>query len=145
MRIIRFNTLHNDIIAQKIKGNFGDKDELPEILQYAQGRIDVAWELAEDRDKLTAVRSSYQKIAGILEERNIAKQFEFAEKLSENVEELQTFFEHTYFYLRSKIAPKQVNLVTIIEELEKTEQYIQMNVNKKLALENFFLKVRKNQ
>lgn len=141
MRVIRFNTLYNDIIAQKIKGKFGEKEELSEILQYAQGRIDTAWELAENRDKLIAVRTSYQKITSIFEERNITKQFEFAEKLSENVDELQIFFEHAYFYLRSKIAPKQINLVTTIEELEKTEQYIQMNVNKKLALENFFLKV----
>ncbi len=139
LRIIRFNLIHNDIIEEHIK----DSPNKKEILEYAQGRITTALRLARNSEELQETRKAYEKIVEVYEKMNTIKRFAFAESLSENMNEMEKFFEYSLFYLRSKIDPKNKNITKIIELLDITQNLIKKNINKRLALENFFLEIVK--
>ncbi|MBT4937454.1 hypothetical protein HON22_06070 [Candidatus Peregrinibacteria bacterium] len=136
VRMIRFNLLHDDLILKQLTSSTSN-----EILEYAQGRIGIAMELDKNLEKFQKVKSSYSNIHEVFHSMNTVKRFALAAKLSENIEELYNFIEHSLFYLRSQLHSKNKKVAKLIEKLEETQELIGKNVNKRLALENFFLEI----
>ena len=137
VRKIPFYTLHDKILIQALN----DDKNTNEILEYAQGRIGIALKLMNNREELIQYREEYLQIIDIYENMNTLKLFDVANNLSKNVYECKKFFEYSKYYLRSKIDSENKKVIKTLEILEKTEEYIKYNVNKKLALENFFLQI----
>ena len=137
LRIIAFNLIHNDLISNEI----WDCENKEEILNYAQWRLKVAKKLSKDIEFLIDMREQYKKIHEVYQNYTLAKQFAFVSEISDNVVKINEFIESSYFYLHSKINSQSINVIKIIEELEKTEILIKKNINKKLALDNFFISI----
>ena len=134
---MRFNLLHDERISEHLTSTHKH-----EILEYAQGRMGVAMELDKNPEKFQKIKSSYENIKELFHSMSIVKRFALAEKLSENIEELNNFIEHSLFYLRSQLNAKNKIVADYIEKLEESQELIGKNVNKRLVLENFFLEIR---
>ena len=137
IRMMRFNLLHDERISEHLTSTHKH-----EILEYAQGRMGVAMELDKNPEKFQKIKSSYENIKELFHSMSIVKRFALAEKLSENIEELNNFIEHSLFYLRSQLNAKNKIVADYIEKLEESQELIGKNVNKRLVLENFFLEIR---
>jgi len=135
LRILHFNLLADKIIADFLNNHHHKK----EIINYAQGRIGIAKKLAENQTFFSNMSHKFNEIKLIYENANTPKRFLFVEKIFNNIEQINDFLEYSLFYLRSKLPNTEI--IPVIKNLEKTKILIKKNVNKKLALENFFLDI----
>ena len=145
------NVLHNALLSQ-----YGENSDLDEIIQIAQGRPGLAIKLIRNSSELIDQRNTYNQIEFFLKNNALSQKFKFIDELSSNQDQLELFFDSFSRYLRKLIYeylnngshPLKTrftlkNIVDLFESLEKTRYHIERNINKKLALENFFLKTEK--
>lgn len=145
------NTLRNHLTK-----HYGETMDMEEIIQIAQGRPGLAINLISKPTILTEQRNLYNRIDFFLKKNNLSQKFQFVETLNTDNEQLELFFDAASRYLRKLIYEYLTkedqplgnrftlkDIVDLFESLEKTRYLIDRNTNKKLALENFFLKTEK--
>lgn len=151
-----FHNIEDNVIRKYLGEKFGPSSDIEEIIQIAQGRPGFAIKLMNQPVVLTEQRNVYNQIDFFLKKNDIVRKFMLVEELDKDPKQLEVFFDTFSRYLRkqlyvylsqsdhslkSRYSLKEI--VELFESLEKTRYLIDRNTNKKLALENFFLKTEK--
>ncbi|HPO05975.1 MAG TPA: hypothetical protein PLQ36_02610 [Candidatus Gracilibacteria bacterium] len=138
LRVLRLNLLSGNLIAPLLKNS----DLKAEILQYAQGRLELALELDKDREKFLEYRTQYQEIVDFYENRSLVQKTLFLEKKYEDNEALEWFLEYSLLYWRSLNDGNSKLNTSILELLVKAHQQIlNTNINRKMLLENMLFHI----
>lgn len=156
VRQYSFPNISDDILKKYLNENYNSNPNIEEIVNISQGRPGLAINLAKNIEVLIEQRNIYNQIENYLSKNNLSQKMSFVEKLCEDDNLLNLFFDTFYRYLRKLIFDYIENvdnpiknrfnleeITNLFESLEKTRYLIQRNVNKKLALENFFLVTEK--
>lgn len=156
VRQYSFPNISDDILKKYLEENYNSNPNIEEIVNISQGRPGLAINLAKNIEVLIEQRNIYNQIENYLSKNNLSQKIGFVEKLCEDDDLLNLFFDAFYRYLRKLIFDYMENvdnpiknrfnleeITNLFESLEKTRYLIQRNVNKKLALENFFLMTEK--
>ena len=147
----------NDAELRKaLTDKFGEHQNMDEILQMAQGRPGLAINLISSSTELSQQRNLYNQIEFFLKKNDLAQKFMFIEELDKEPEKLEVFFDAFSRYMRKLVYDYMMNdnhpmksryslndITDMFESFEKTRYLIDRNINKKLALENFFLKTER--
>jgi len=157
VRHFPFFNVDNRLLQKGLEEKFGKDEQLDEVLNIAQGRPGFAINLMQTPVLLRQQRDLYNQIDLLLSTNNIPQKFLFIEQLDEDKEQLNLFFDAFSRYLRKllfdflskpdhplKSRFSFQDLVKLFESFEETRYLIKRNVNKKLALENFFLQMERN-
>lgn len=128
-----------------------DNATAADIAELAQGRPGLALTLMHEPNLKQGYQKLYRQIESFFTQNNLLAKMQFAEGLEKDPDELKRFFEMSFYYLRKalhqgvqngSLAPSQLKLAQVsrlFESLVKTRYLIKGNVNKRLALESFFL------
>ena len=129
-----------------------ERPVLEQVLEIAQGRPGLAIRLTENPLELARYRELFYTIEGFLDHNDLLEKFKYVEAIEKDPEALEYFFEVTALVLRKRmyaevhLSEKNIKkrfslpqITDLFEKLLETRYLIQRNVNKKLALENFFL------
>jgi len=156
VRQYSFPNISDDILRKYLKEEYDNNPNIEEIVNISQGRPGLAINLSKNIEALIEQRNIYNQIENFLSKNNLSQKISFVENLCEDDNLFNLFFDAFYRYLRKLIfdymenidnpIKKRFNLeeiTNLFESLEKTRYLIQRNVNKKLALENFFLMTEK--
>jgi len=151
-----FFNVPSDVLQKSLADKFGENPNMEEILQMAQGRPGLAINLMNSPTALNQQRNLYNQIEFFLKKNDLAQKFMFIEDLDKDPERLEVFFDALSRYLRKllyeylaqqdhplKHRYSLKDITNLFESLEKTRYLIDRNINKKLALENFFLKTER--
>jgi DNA polymerase III subunit delta' len=143
-------------LRKALEDKFGEHQNMDEILQMAQGRPGLAINLIGSSTELSQQRNLYNQIEFFLKKNDLAQKFMFIEELDKDPEKLEMFFDAFSRYMRKLIYDYMMNdnhpmksryslsdITDLFESFEKTRYLIDRNINKKLALENFFLKTER--
>lgn len=152
VRPLEFSLLPEDELKEGLQIRFPQIGNMEEAIQMAQGRPGLAIMLLEHPLKLAEYREFFYRLEGFLKSNDLISKFAFVEEVEKDPEKLELFFEVMSALLRkmaqNKLTeqpdgkPSGYDLTKIHELFEKlmeTRYLISRNVNKKLALENFFL------
>ncbi len=159
VRQFSFSNIETDTLRKYLEGKFSNKSNIEEVINIAQGRPGLAINLMNNIEDLAEQKEIYNQIDMFIKNNNIAKKITYTEKLCDDKSGklLNLFFDSFYRYLRKLIFDYIENndnliknrfslkeIINLFENLEKTRYLIDRNVNKKLALENFFLETEKS-
>jgi len=147
-----FNLVDDDQMRTALQERFKDNSDLEEVLQMAQGRPGLAIKLLSEPGLLTAYRSSFHRIDQFLGQNDLVAKFAYVEEIEQDSEQMDLFFDAflltlrktTHDFMRKKDHPLKgrydlKEIAELFENLLETRYLTTRNVNKKLALENFFL------
>ena len=151
-----FFNIEEKALVSALKEKFGENSDMGEIIQIAQGRPGLAINLMQKPITLNEQRNLYNQIDLFLKKNDLNSKFIFVEVLDKDPKQLELFFDAFFRYLRKlcyeyltqadhplKSRYSLRDIADLFESLEKTRYLIDGNINKKLALENFFLKTEK--
>jgi DNA polymerase-3 subunit delta' len=152
VRQVAFASTEDRVIEEYIKATYGPSQDLPEIINMAQGRPGLAISLTKNRDAFMEQRKLYNQIEIFLKKNDLASKFLFVEELEKDPARLEQFFDALTRYLRKLLFEYTANpahplksrfslrdVIELFEVLEKTRYLMERNVNKKLALENLMI------
>jgi len=153
VRSVEFGLVDNAFIQSHLETMEGvDAGQIRRILEMAQGRPGLAIRLAKDPLEFAAYRDLFYQIEAFLSRNDLIEKFKYVESIEKNPEALEQFFEVfslllrklTYDFLEGESHPLKKRfssnqLADLFDKFIETRYLIQRNVNKKLALENFFL------
>lgn len=155
-RHYHFSTVDDNLLKEYLKENFGERPEIEEVVNMAQGRPGLAITLIKDPEALNHQKSLYNRIETFLKKNDLAQKFLFIETIEKNPQEVELFLDAFMRYLRKLIFEYMQNpshtlsnrftlkdIMNLFEVLEKTRYFIGRNVNKKLALENLLIQTEK--
>lgn len=155
-RHYHFSTVEDSVLAEYLKKTFGERMEMEEVINMAQGRPGLAITLMKDADSLSYQKNLYNQIESFLKKNNLAQKFMFVEEIEKNMEEVEVFLDAFTRYLRKLVLEytqmpdhplkKRLSLrdiVNLFDVLEKTRYFIKRNVNRKLCLENLLIQTEK--
>jgi len=138
VRQYSFPNIEDSLLKKYLLEHFSDNSNIDEIVNIAQGRPGLAINLAQNLETLIEQRTLYSQIEGFLAQNNLSQKISFTEKLCEDNNLLNLFFDAFYRYLRKLIfeymenpdhpIKKRFNLeeiVNLFESLEKTRYLIQ--------------------
>lgn len=146
-----FTVPHSEIQNHLSNEHRLDKPTTNEITELAQGRPGVALNLLHDPPLRQEYEALYRKVEQFFSENSLLTKMQFAETLEKDPDQLKRFFEMSFYYLRKVLhqgvqsgtkVPEKITLVKVsqlFESLVETSYLIKGNINKRLALENFFL------
>lgn len=153
VRQMAFSLVSDEIMRQELAARFRDNPNFEEVLELAQGRPGLAVTLLSDSANLAAYKAVFTQIELFLRNNDLVAKFSYAEELDEDPKKLELFFDSFCFVLRKacydflKGAEHSLRgrydlerIADLFEYLLKTRYLIERNANKKLSLENFFLK-----
>lgn len=156
VRHYNFSTVDDSILAEYLKENFGERNEMEEIVNISQGRPGLAIMMMKDSNVFNGQRGLYHKIENFLKKNDLAQKFAFIEEIEKNPEDVELFLDAFMRYLRKLIfeymhTPEHPlknrftlsDIVKLFDVLEKTRYFIKRNINKKLALENLLIQTEK--
>lgn len=151
VRSVEFGLVDDALIQSHLEGLEGSS-QVAQILEMAQGRPGLAIQLAENPVQFAAYRDLFYQMEGFLSRNDLIEKFKYIESIEKDPEALLQFFEvfglvlRKFMYdfvqqadhpLKKRFSSKQ--LADLFDKFIETRYLIQRNVNKKLALENFFL------
>ena len=153
IRKITFTNVADNLILEKLQSQ-SDSNNLEEIISIAQGRPPIAVKLLNDFALFETEKNRFHQIATILSSSKINSHFRQIEKLADNQQEIILFLNAFTRFLRSLILEKNKNaksglaselsyfsLVNIVQAVQEAEKQLKQNINKRLLLENFVLKM----
>lgn len=156
VRHYNFSTVDDGILAEYLKENFGERNEMGEIVNIAQGRPGLAITMVKDQSVFNGQRGLYHKIENFLKKNDLTQKFAFIEEIEKNTEDVELFLDAFMRYLRKLILeymhmpehPLKTrftlsDIIKLFDVLEKTRYFIRRNINKKLALENLLIQTEK--
>lgn len=126
-----------------------------QLAQWSLGRPGLALNLLQKPGLRQEYQKLYQQVEQYFTQNQLLHKMQWAETLEKEAPTLQRFFEMSFYYLRkelyrgvhppSDLAPalSLERLYGLFESLVKTRYLIQGNVNKRLALEYFFLQTER--
>lgn len=152
VRPLEFSLLPEDELKGGLQSRFSQIGNMEEAIQIAQGRPGLAIMLLEHPLKMSEYREFYYRLEGFFKNNDLISKFAFVEEVEKDPEKLELFFEVMSALLR-KMAENRLNgrgptlveaydltkIHELFEKLMETRYLISRNVNKRLALENFFL------
>ena len=116
----------------------------------------MAIKLLSDPGTLTVYKSMYHQIDHFLAQNDLTAKFAYVEELDKEADRLELFYDACSFTIRKathdfvagrphplKGRYELKGLADLFEKLVETRYLTSRNVNKKLALENFFLMTEK--
>jgi len=152
VRQISFSTVDDTALKGYLIREFGEKPEMDEAVNMAQGRPGLAITLIQNPVAFDRHRGLYRQIDTFLRRNDIPQKFQFIEEIEKDEHEVELFLDSfarylrklVFEYMRTKSHPLSSrftlrDLTNLFEFLEKTRYLIDRNVNKKLALENLML------
>jgi len=155
-RHYHFSTVEENVLKEYLKKTFGERNEMEEVVNMAQGRPGLAITLMKDAEALNHQKNLYNQIEVFLKKNDLAQKFLFIEAIEKKPKDVELFLDAFTHYLRKLIFEytqmphhplrKRFSLqeiVNLFDVLEKTRYFIKRNVNKKLALENFLIQTEK--
>ena len=151
-----FSLVDDQTMRAELSKKFGDHADLSEVLQMAQGRPGLAIRLLESPAELAAYKSLFHEIDQFLKKDDLLTKFTYVESLDKDEVVLEQFYD-VFSLTLQKVANDMVrgkehplkgryslkNISELFEKLLETRYLTSRNVNKKLALENFFLATEK--
>jgi len=153
VRQMSFSLVSDDILRKELGKRFKDHPDFSEALELAQGRVGLATKLLSDSSVFTFYKTIYNQIDMFLRNNDLVGKFSYVSELDGDSEKLDLFFDSFCFFLRKvayDLLKGQANslsnrydlksITNLFEYLLKTRYLIDRNANKKLSLENFFLK-----
>ena len=156
VRSLEFSIIGDDELKGALKSRFPEIANLDEVIQMAQGRAGLAVELLEHPVKMSEYREFFYRLEGFLKNNNLISKFAFVDDIEKNPEKMELFFEVMAALLRKMVENKGTHdergspipydvtkIHELFEKLMETRYLISRNVNKKLALENFFLETER--
>jgi DNA polymerase III subunit delta' len=157
VRHVPFSTVDEAVLTEYLVREFGERPEMAEAVNMAQGRPGLAISLIRNPAVFDRHKGLYSQIEHFLKRNDLVQKFQFVEAVEKDDQEIELFLDAFTRYLR-KLAFDYLknpahplsgrftlrNLVNLFEFLEKTRYLIDRNVNKKLALENLMLLTEKN-
>ena len=156
VRHYQFSTVDDNILKEYLKKNFGERPEIEEVVNMAQGRPGLAITLIKDSEAFNHQKGLYNQIENFLKKNDLAQKILFVESIEKDPQEVELFLDAFMRYLRKLIFEYRQNpshplssrftqrdVVNLFEVLEKTRYFIGRNVNKKLALENLLIQTEK--
>ncbi len=155
-RHIHFSTVDDSVLKKYLKENFGERAELDEIVNIAQGRPGLAINLIKDQEVFLAQKKLYNQIETFLKKNDLSQKFLFIDSIEKDKAEVGQFLDAFTRYLRKLLfdyiqssSPSFSgrfslrDIVNLFESLEKTRYFIDRNVNRKLALENLLVQTER--
>lgn len=149
----RFMLVSDAVMRPALEERFKDHADLEDVLELAQGRPGLAFNLLRDSGLLAKHRSIFNQIDQFLKHNDLAAKFAYAEEIESDPGKLNLFLDsfclvlrrHAHDFVRGKNVTLSDrfdlrNLIDLFENLLKTRYFIERNANKKLSLENFLLK-----
>ncbi len=156
VRHYSFSTVDDSVLFEYLKEKFGERSNMEEVVNIAQGRPGLAITLMEDDASFDHQRSLYYKIEGFLKKNDLAQKFSFVEEIEKDTKGVEIFIDAFMRYLRKLVLEYMLNpnhplknrftleeIVNLFDVLEKTRYFIKRNINKKLALENLLIQTEK--
>jgi len=156
VRHYNFSTIDDSVLKDYLKKTFGERNEMDEVINMAQGRPGLAIDLIKNSDTFSHQKNLYNQIETFLRKNDLAQKFSFIENIEKDHKQVELFLDAFTRYLRKLIfeyqqMPKHPlsnrftlrDIVNLFEVLEKTRYLINRNVNKKLALENLLIQTEK--
>lgn len=154
-RVLNFYSVATARLKDYLRENFAQLAPLAhqQILHLALGKPQRALRLAQDPTHLQEFCTYFTMLKELFAQPDLATKLQLAEQLTTNKAELQKFLEVCHYFLRSFLLTRARNaqpesrysaqkLLTIIQNLTETQILIwQQNVNPRLALENFLIKI----
>lgn len=156
VRMYKFHSISEEVLKEKLKELYPEVSQtmLKNILYLSFGRPGQAVSLIED----TEYFEMYQKISSDLESlirlKDMVKKIALMEEISKEKAKIQIFLDIFIVLARNILlkmteklmtneesARKMNHLLDLIQEIEKTKELIEKNVNERLALENLILKL----
>ena len=124
-----------------------------DLLAIAQGRPEILFRLLADADFFEKMRAEFQEIARFFAGKSVAEKLKKAEILANPAENPADFLENATRFARSLLVEKAAGknleigeklsfseLLTILDAISQTQKMLEKNANRRLALENLFLK-----
>ncbi len=145
-QIIRFSFVPRGKIADYLSKKYSlAPDKAEELVGFSAGKIGLATSLAEDIEKTERLKLFLRQFLTVLSKKSYAEAILLAGSLAEEKESL---IEHLNFlenYFQAKLSSRQLGdeeslkIVAITGKIAQSKEYIQKNVNPKLALESLLL------
>jgi DNA polymerase-3 subunit delta' len=147
---IKFSIVSRKEIEGHLVSLGADTEKSKEIAMISSGQIGKAIEFYNDSDKLETFNTAVKDITTLCRS-DMGKRFEFAKNFKENQNDIVGVLDIWERFMRRELLLNIFNgkgtlnytlkrLKEVIDELEKTKYLIEnMNVNKKLALENLLI------
>lgn len=133
-----------------------ESSSLQAVLNMAQGRPGKALSFLRDPELFSKNKQAFSQISYFLTNNGLIDKFMYVEEIEKEAEQLERFFEGASLAIKNAMQEalsgkkshftKQYSLeelAELFEKLVKTRYLTKRNVNKKLALENFFLATEK--
>jgi len=153
VRQMSFSLVADEVMQKELGDRFPDNSNLDQVLELAQGRPGLATRLLKEPAMLASYKSVFNQIDLFLKHDDLVTKFAYVEELDKDPEKLELFFDSfclilrktAYEFLRGEDHPLRgrydlKKITDLFENLLKTRYLIERNTNKKLSLENFFLR-----
>lgn len=152
VRSYEFSLVSDDLIQNALASEMKDTMDLKEIVQMAQGKPGLAFEFVQEPAKWHAFRQLFYQVERFLEHDDLLGKFDYVQQLEQDQQALNDFFQASSLALRKAIYDFMrgqslvfggryhlLEITELFDKLLETRYFTERNVNKKLALENFFL------
>lgn len=152
-RLVKFRIPPIGDIRDDLKKQFADIDEktIEQSLIYSLFKPESARDLLNSQDDLMEAQKFYLRIVKLFEKKDIYESFSFVDEHHKEPEIIKQFIAYGIYILRSFLLKqlneneeedaKITNFVDQINYLENARRLMKSNVNVKLLLENFFIKL----
>ncbi len=156
VRSHEFNSVPRAKLEEGIKERGAEPPSLQAVLDMAQGKPGKALDLLENPGLFAENKQAFSQIKYFLSQNGLIEKFMYVETIEKEPQKLDQFFEGSALVIKEAMSErllgkkstliKRYNLEELgdlFEKLVKTRYLTKRNVNKKLALENFFLATEK--
>lgn len=144
---IKFNFMPSSEINKFLKTKYNDKltsDQMNEISEFSFWRIHSAIKFAKNLSELSLARQLFKEVSVIYNNWSLISKLKRAWVVSQDLKLFEQEIEIWFYYLRSRFYDKQSNMESWSKALNALISLVldlKSNVNKKLALENYYLNI----
>jgi DNA polymerase-3 subunit delta' len=145
VRIIKFNAYSQKYLQEKMQELFPDMDDeiIKQVCSLSLGKSGKAIKLLRDADLLALYRKMYNMLCEFLENKPIYKKFDIIDEILNEEISIAEFLDVFTHLVRSRLHQgigDNQRLISLINEIEQTQNLLKRNINTRLALENLVLK-----
>lgn len=152
VRLVKFSGYSQKFLEGKMKEMFPDTDDetITQVCSLSLGKSGRAIKLLKNADLLAVYRTMYNVLCEFLEDKPLYIKFKAIDELIRSETDISEFLDVFMHLIRSRLyqllqednsrGGKKEYYLSLLNNIEQTQQFLKRNINARLALENLALK-----